>query len=243
MEFILPQSVLTSDQKAVQSNSVAVQKALQSWVKQLLSIIVQPYAPKAEGSLGGRAMGMLKGRAKACVMRWGDPTGLLLRPSLPARYGLLNHYVNCSLNLKVGSSQPASQLWKQLTMSCSFFPVTSWQMSSFCCLWILWSLLQCIIWRIFLIHNVALCGRFATCRLSAAPFFPIFCSSSLHNLTWKHNLSIISLQMIHRLMVFLSQWKCRLASLSAPLLLPSLDSLSESRSPKILSKPSIYFLG
>lgn len=73
-------------------------------------------------------------------------------------------------------------------------------------------------------------------------FFPLFCSTSLHNLMWKHNLSIISLHMIHRLMVFLSQWKCGLPSLSSPLL-PSLDSLSQNRSPRVLSKPSIYFLG
>lgn len=68
------------------------------------------------------AKGVMKGRAEAYATKLGEPVGLLLRLSLQARYRLLNHYVNCILNLKVGFSQPVNQLWKQLTMPLCFLP-------------------------------------------------------------------------------------------------------------------------
>lgn len=75
--------------------------------------------------MGSSAKGMLKGRAGACETKWSDSTGLLLRLPLQARYGLLKItliIVNCTLNLKLWFSQPASQLWKQMTMSLLFLP-------------------------------------------------------------------------------------------------------------------------
>lgn len=51
--------------------------------------------------MGSSAKGLLTDRAEAYVTKWGDPIGLLLRLSLHARYGHLNHYVNRTLNLKL----------------------------------------------------------------------------------------------------------------------------------------------
>jgi len=50
--------------------------------------------------MGSSAKGTVKGRAEAFVTEWRDPIVLLLRLSLLARYRLLNHYANCTLNHK-----------------------------------------------------------------------------------------------------------------------------------------------
>lgn len=98
--------------------------------KQLLCIPLWPLRSRSRHSAectarmsSSAAKGVLKGRAEAPVTKWGDCTGLLLRLSLQARCRLLKItliIVNCTLNLRLWFSQPASQLWKQLTMSLFF---------------------------------------------------------------------------------------------------------------------------
>lgn len=123
---------------------------------------------------------------------------------------------NYTLNLNLWFSQPASQLWKQLTMSlfilfCDFLENVTF-------LLLLDTLITSSVHPLEdLSHSLpSFVWEFCNMLSLNRPLFPpLFYSSSLHNLMWKDNLSIISLQMIHRLIVFLSQWKCSLASLSA----------------------------
>lgn len=154
---------------------------------------------------------------------------------------LLNHCVNCTLNLKFWSCQPVSQLWKQLTMFLFFLPCDFLANVLF----LLDTLITSSVHPLDDLSHSLCSFVWEFCNvlsLSRPLFFP---HSALHLciILCGNNSSIISLQMIHGLMVFLSQWKCSLDSLWSPPLLPSLDSLSQNRSPRVLSKRSIYLLG